>query len=251
MQLPAGRGRLFALFHPAAQPRAGVLVCPPFLQEHALSYRLFVILADALAKCGIAVLRPHYYGSGDSDGDDLDFSLGQACADAPVALAALRERIGDVPIGVLGVRAGSFVAATLAARERLDALWLWRPVIDGAAYLAELHRIDVAERRSQMGFPNGERVQARLPHETLVGFPCSAQMLAELHSARLPADAPDWPELTLLDHPQAPAVLTPRYRIDLLPELVAWEGRLYLSHIPPAAVREVAAQLAVTLLEAV
>ncbi|MGA8278299.1 MAG: alpha/beta hydrolase [Rhodanobacteraceae bacterium] len=243
MHLSASRGRLFAVFHAARRPRAGVLVFPPFLQERALSYRLFALLADSLAKLGIAVLRPHYYGTGDSDGDDLDFSLENACEDASVALDALRERIGPVPIAVLGARAGSFVAVTLATKAHLQALWLWQPVTDGAAYLADLRRIDSAERRANPRFPHGERAQRTCSHESLVGFPCSKQLLAELEQSRLRSNA-EWPDLTLLDRPQASPLLQPRQRIDLPPALTAWEGQLDYEHIPAPAVREVAAGLA-------
>ena len=246
LQLPVGQRRLFAMFHPVAQPRAGAVVFPPFLQEHAISYRLFALLADELARRGIAVLRPHYYGTGDSDGDDLEFSLEQARADAHVVLAALRARVGAVPVIALGVRAGGFVAAALASSARLDALWLWRPVLDGAAYLAELQRLDAAERRSQRRFPNGERARPLLAHETLIGFPCSAQLLAELTAACLRVDAPDWPPLTLLDRVQKPPLLAAPRCIELVPALTSWEGQLDISHIPPTAVREVAARLAAT-----
>lgn len=248
LRLAAGRRSLFAVFHPAPRPRAGVLLLPPLLQEHALSYRLFVVLADELARHGIAMLRPHYYGTGDSDGDGREFSLAQADADAPVALAALRERVGAVPVAVLGVRAGAFVAAALAARARLAALWLWRPVLDGAAYLAELHRIDAAERSAQRHAPEGGRERVARPHETLVGFCCGAQLLADLARAQLHPDAPDWPPLTLLERRQEqPPLPPPRHRIELTPALTTWEGQLTIQSFPPAAVRDVAARLAATL----
>ena len=247
LYLPTARGRLFAVFHPASQPRAGVLMFPPFLQEHALSLRLFAVLADELARRGIAVLRPDYYGTCDSDGDDLDFSLDQSGADARVAFDALRARIGALPVIALGARGGSFIAAALAAQTRLQALWLWQPVTDGAAYLAQMRRIDAAERQSTTRYPNGVRTHEASPQETLLGFPCAARLFAEFQRTRLEPD-PCWPELTvLLDRPEASTALATQQRIELPPLLTAWEYRLNHEHIPAAATREVAARLAATM----
>ncbi len=153
---PAGR-ELFAVYHAPREPaRAGVLICAPFLHEHARSYRLFALLGDALARLGVAVLRFDYHGTGDSAGLDTAFSLDGATRDAAISLAMLRERIGTVPITILGVRAGAFPACAIAAGSNAHALWLWQPVVDGAAYVARLRQADRAERASESRYSPAE-----------------------------------------------------------------------------------------------
>ncbi|MBN8727810.1 MAG: alpha/beta hydrolase [Xanthomonadales bacterium] len=246
-QFGNGRGTLFGVFHRPREPRAGVLVLPPFLQEFPLSNRLFALVADVLAQDGIAVLRPHYYGTGDSDGHSLEFSLEQAAIDATAALGALRERIGVTPVAVLGVRAGAFVASALAARARLAALWLWRPLVDGAAYLADLHRIDAEEQASRHRYPEGRRPHPPLPHESLVGYPCGAELISGLAVARLDRDSSRWPPLVLLDRVAQARLPAPRQRIELTSALTAWEGKLEMGHVPAAAARSVGSALAASL----
>lgn len=246
-QFGNGRGTLFAVFHRPPEPRAGVLLLPPFLQEFPLSNRLFALLADALVQDGIAVLRPHYFGTGDSDGHSLDFSLEQAALDAMAALGALRDRIGVMPVAALGVRAGAFVASALAERARLAALWLWRPLVDGAAYLAELHRIDAEEQVSRHRYPEGRRPHPPLPHESLVGYACGNELIAGLAVARLDRGSFRWPPLVLLDRVPQARLPVPRQRIELAPALTAWEGKLEMGHVPASAARNVAGELAATL----
>ena len=243
-QFTNGRGMLFGVFHRPSEPHAGVLVLPPFLQEFPLSNRVLAIVADALASDGIAVLRLHYYGTGDSDGHSLEFSLEQATRDAAAALGALRERIGVMPVAVLGVRAGAFVASTLAARARLAALWLWRPLVDGAAYLADLHRIDAEEQASRHRYPEGRRPHPPLPHESLVGYACGTELVSELAVARLDRDSDRWPPLVLLDRATHPRLPAPCQRIELAAALTAWEGKLEMGHVPAGAARGVGNTLA-------
>jgi len=235
--------RLFAVFHPAAAgTRAGVVVCPPFLHEHALSYRLFALLGDALAAQGIAVLRFDYHGTGDSAGDDTAFSLDGARADAALALDALRAHIGAAPAIALGARGGAFAAAALAEKD-LRGLWLWEPIVDGAAYLQELRDLDRAERTSATRYPNGGGERVSPGDETLIGFACSATLLEQLNGARLePRNG--WPPVTLLERAARTTPIDTARRIELAPGLGEWADRVDIDHFPLPAVRELATRLA-------
>lgn len=235
---------LFAVFHPAnAIARAGVLFCPPFLHEHALSYRMFAVLGDALATHGVAALRFDYHGTGDSAGDDCALSLDGAIGDAALALDALRQRVGAAPLIVLGVRAGAWVAAALANRRDVSGLWLWQPVLDGAVHLRELHARDLAERRSTMRYPRGGGERSVPGTQTLIGFPCSTALSEQIGRARL-QPAAGWPPLTVLDRAsRAPAFESAR-QVVLAAGLGEWADRIDIDHFPLLAVRELAARLA-------
>jgi len=235
---------LFAVFHPAlGRVRAALLICPPFLHEHAMSYRLFAMLGGELAQRGIAVLRFDYHGMGDSAGEDSTFSLESARHDARIALDALRSRIGGAAPIVLGVRGGAFAAASLADAMPLRGLWLWQPVTDGAQYLADLETLDLAHRRSTRRYPNGGGERVAPGDRTIVGLPCSATLIEEIKTARVERGA-KWPPLTLIEPADAAPTFPGTRRIALANGLSEWVTRVDIDHFPPPAVRDLADRLA-------
>jgi len=134
--------RLFGVLHrPAETPRLGLAFCCPYGQEMVSSYARFSRWAKLLEQEGIAVLRFHYGGTGESAGSSGDFSFESACADTEAAVICLRERLAGTPLGLFGYRFGATVAARVASRVRPDMLVLWAPVVDPAAYLRELLRL--------------------------------------------------------------------------------------------------------------
>ncbi|CAN7235334.1 alpha/beta hydrolase [Pseudoxanthomonas sp. LjRoot143] len=228
--------RLFGVFHPAQDPPQGaLLVCPPFFHEHARSYRLFALLADALSERGIATLRFDYYGTGDSAGDDDDFTPEGACKDATEALASLRSRVPHAPLFVMGVRGGALPALRLVQEHPPAALWLWQPVTDWPGHLDELQRLhasrralvpgagDEAAEATLMGFRYGEGVPARL---------------AALGSTSLP------PACSLVLSESAPFDGLPanRTHLPLPPALANWVSRPDMDAFPGRQVRDLAAR---------
>jgi len=241
--LDTGARRLFAVLQPAVgHARAGVLICPPLLHEQALSYRLFALLGDALAAQGITVLRFDYHGTGDSAGDDAEFTLESARTDAAHALCVLREHTGGAPLFVLGVRAGALIAAMLAGETNVQGLWFWQPIVDGSAYLDELRRLDDAERRSTIRYPNGGGMKDSGQHETLFGFPCNAALLDQLAHARLAPDA-RWPRWLVLESAEHAATLAAPETLALGPTLRSWVEHIDMGHFPVPPVREIAREL--------
>jgi|JI8StandDraft_2_1071088.scaffolds.fasta_scaffold15925_2 hypothetical protein len=150
-QREVGRGWLQASLSVASSPKAALLVVPPFFHEWQRCYRIFALLADALARRDITVLRFDYRGTGDSSGTDDDFLPSRALDDADAALALLRERC-PAPVTLLGIRAGALLAEQLAARRSLP-WWTWQPVEDGACHLGELRERDRFERNNRLRFP--------------------------------------------------------------------------------------------------
>ena len=132
---------LFGIYHEATEPApTAVLLCPPFGQEAIRAHRLYRVLAERLARAGIAALRFDYYGTGDSLGDDLDGDLTGWQDDVLSAHRELVRRCQAKAVVWMGLRLGASLAA-LAARQapaELARLVLCTPVVDGRAYLAQL-----------------------------------------------------------------------------------------------------------------
>jgi uncharacterized protein len=208
---PASR-QLFGLFHaPERDARLAVVICMPLGQEAVRGHRLFRVLADRLARAGVAVLRFDYYGSGDSPGQDTDGDLEGWRRDVCAAHEELRRRTGSRRIVWLGARLGAALAVMAAKSGRCDParLILWDPIVDGARYVDELRagHVDALERSFCVPDAAWRRQLARDPDaftEETFGFgvsplmrdqlralsPASLQLTA-LHDTVVLADAED------------------------------------------------------------
>lgn len=179
------------LFRPEENPRATVVLCPPFFHEQFLSYRLLSLVARRLTELGIATLRFDYFGTGESLGDDDEFSLAGAVADTRVAIDDMRRRFPRTPLIVMGARAGSWPALA-ASDANVARVWLWQPLLDGARWLAELDARDADERASTFRYPLLRKWPKRADRDHLLGSWCGNALRAELGAVRaqLPLCAP-------------------------------------------------------------
>lgn len=175
---PPGR-QLFGLAHaPAPGQAAGVtvLLCNPFGQEAVRSHRLLRLLAERLARQGCHVLRFDYFGTGDSDGDDLDLTLPGAVDDVLLASAEALRLSGPARLCWFGLRLGGTLAALASERspQPLHRLVLWDPVAQGEAYLDELADAHAAEVKLLHGHRprRGQRAPGRVADQAL-GFALS------------------------------------------------------------------------------
>jgi exosortase A-associated hydrolase 2 len=133
--------RLFGILEaPPQGARAGLVFCPPFGDEMLTTYARLARWSKQLANSGIAVLRFHPYGTGESGGSFADFHVEGALQDTATAIRYLRHQIGAKPLGLFGVRFGGFLAAQTAIRVSADFLLLWSPVVKLRPYLRELLR---------------------------------------------------------------------------------------------------------------
>ncbi len=95
-------------------PPLGVLVCSPLHAEMQRNYRREVLLSRRLASAGAAVERFHYRGTGNSAGEPGRLALDTMIEDGIAAVHHLQQRVGGVPLVVLGTRVGGLVAAAVA-----------------------------------------------------------------------------------------------------------------------------------------
>jgi len=126
---------------PAGAARAhGVIVCGPFGREAIRVHRLLRVVADRLARDGIAVLRFDYFGAGESAGMDSDADLDGWSRDVLTADRELRRRTGLQQVIWLGIRLGAAAAAAALAHASPSGtrLVLWDPISNGESYLGAL-----------------------------------------------------------------------------------------------------------------
>ena len=166
-----------------------MVICHPFGQEYLRAHRSLRELAARLAAAGFHVLRFDYQGTGDSAGEGNEAGVEAWLGDVAAAMAEIREASGLPRVALVGLRLGATLA-TLAARRAggVEALVLWDPVLDGAAYLGEVraaHRAWLADRArgaairddEALGFPLSERLVADLAGLSLDGAPPSRRAL--------------------------------------------------------------------------
>jgi len=171
--------RIFAAYHPPAggSGRTLTVICPPLFMEYMRTQRALRELAISLADRGHHVLRFDYRGTGDSYGDIGDVAISDWLEDITLAVAEGRDLSGSSAVRLLGVRVGALLAcASACASEDVQRLVLWDPVMDGAAYLKSLRRIQTeilerdlnlgpAERRETLHEYAGHRLSKRMLEE--------------------------------------------------------------------------------------
>jgi len=138
-------GRRFGLWilpGRGARQVGSVLVVQPFGDEANLSRRVIVAQAMRLAQQGWTTLVLDLYGTGDSDGQTHDATLGDWRADLLRASRLARERAPGRHV-VWGVRLGALLAAELALAldQVADGYVFWQAPASGAAALDTLLKL--------------------------------------------------------------------------------------------------------------
>jgi exosortase A-associated hydrolase 2 len=132
----SGGRRLLGILHePTNAPRGAFVFCAPFAEEEKCSHRVLFDAAQSLAQAGFIVLRFHYRGCGDSEGEFEEFTLGDWRQDVHAALDFLSDR---APLSLLGLRLGATLAAQVAEeRDDVQRLILWEPILNGRSYVSQ------------------------------------------------------------------------------------------------------------------
>ena len=116
--------------------------------EELFEHKPFAVIADALARAGIATLRYDDRGFNGYDGDLNDCTIDDFKADALAGLSLLRSRFSHV--GVIGHSEGGTIAMMLAAEKQVDfAISLAGMIVSGAETLVDQNRIALTD----LGFP--------------------------------------------------------------------------------------------------
>lgn len=202
--LGEGARRLFTALHlPGSVAQTGLVFCPPLWMEMNSTYHHLARWAKELAQQGIAGLRYHPYGMGDSDGSLADFTLQSARADVEAAARCLRERAGVKRLGIVGVRFGGTVAVLAADAVRPDFLILWSPILDLRQYSQVLLRLRLTKDMVHQQ-PSGTKTTTQEMLQDLesgrsvdiMGYDLCAEFYRQMNSAqpwpRVPATEVLW-----------------------------------------------------------
>ena len=249
---------LFGCYHaPRADPSrdCGVVLCYPMGDEYIRFHRAFRQLADRLTAIGFPVFRFDFYGCGDSAGESTQGTLAQWQADVATALRELRQRSGVKTLCLVGLRLGGSVAATVgAAGGDIDGLVLWDPVVNGRAYLQELHTLHRA--MLQYAYVRPQRIpESELPPEIL-GFPLSTTLRQEIEAIDLLAlRHPPARRICVLESAGEAALVALRTRLERLgnavqytclpdPQLWEWVEDVNKVVVPPRLLQVIVSWLA-------
>lgn len=129
--------KLFGVLHLPLNHKGGKV--PAVMMYHGLAgnktgrYRMYVKLAKALSKVGIASFRVDFRGCGDSDGEFSEATVQAFLKDAQVSLQHLVERpeIDSSRIGLFGRSFGAAIALLSAENyPKVKSLALWAPLFN-------------------------------------------------------------------------------------------------------------------------
>ncbi len=123
-----------------------VVVCSGVFGDFMANYHRERALGRNLASRGIAVIRFHYIGEGNSDGDRSEMTFTTLCENTR-AILEYAESLGFTDFGLVGSRVGALVAAQAASWLPTVPLVLWEPITDPIRYLTEGQR---AKKMSQV-----------------------------------------------------------------------------------------------------
>ncbi|MBO5499860.1 MAG: alpha/beta fold hydrolase [Bacteroidales bacterium] len=108
--------------------------------EELFDHKPFAVIADALARAGIATLRYDDRGFGDSSANPMEWTVEDFKSDALAVISLLRERFDKV--GVIGHSEGGTIAMMIAAEHKADfIISLAGMAVSGAETLVWQNRI--------------------------------------------------------------------------------------------------------------
>lgn len=149
--------------------------------EEILDHKPFAVIADALARNGIASLRYDDRGYGESVGDAVNCTTHDLKNDALSGINLLRERFGKV--GVLGHSEGGTIALMLGADKKADfVISLAGMVVSGRETLLSQNRYLL----SQAGYP--QQVVDEYCGLLAMAFDNDESLLTSLESSALPTE---------------------------------------------------------------
>jgi uncharacterized protein len=191
-----GGDRLFGCYHRGhgAAPRRAVVLCQPMGHEYMACYRAMRQTAARLADAGVPAFRFDFYGAGDSPGASDEGRPSRWIADVTRAADEIRRRERDADVMLLGWRFGATLALLSRQQDRTppQALILWDPIVNGAAYLDELAREHAARFGGSadevLGFPMSRALRDEVKQVDLLEVTAAARRVLIVETAGAAAD---------------------------------------------------------------
>jgi hypothetical protein len=173
------RGLLYSWTARPPDTSACVLICSSVFGDFVANYHRERTLGRELAAKGLGVVRFHYAGEGNSQGERCDMTFATLCDDAAAVVGHARG-LGFNRFAVLGTRLGSLVAAASLPEAPLA---LWEPVTHPLRFIAEAQRAkrisQVAQDREDNAMDWREELAAKGMLD-LLGYEAYAPMIESL-----------------------------------------------------------------------
>jgi dienelactone hydrolase len=227
-------------------PRQAVLICPPLGREAIWAHRTLRQLALRLARRGVVALRFDPYGTGDSAGDESDWSIARWQEDASSALDVLAREAPGAALTILGLRFGTVLAVRAAdARSDVESLVAWHPIAVGADHLADLREVRRVRLRN---FPVPVPRSVRRDRFQIVGFRLPEPFARELgaYDARAAVAMRPKSALVLDEAPMQDSLLASHLRavgtevtVERADDLVAWSDPIDRVVVPHKTIERV------------
>nr|WP_281169024.1 alpha/beta hydrolase [Fulvivirga imtechensis] len=159
----------------------GVVFCYPCGQEYIRCHKLYLNMANQLAKRGFHALRFDYKGTGDSSGDFCELTINQSLEDIHLVIEQFRQSFDISRIVLFGVRFGATLAIMYSKLAPVDALILWNPILDGSSYIKEINE---SYRRWLNGSFTKQSKGRNINYMENFGFQFSETFLNEIRGVR-------------------------------------------------------------------
>ncbi|HEY8803820.1 MAG TPA: alpha/beta hydrolase [Clostridium sp.] len=154
---------------------------------------IFVKLSRLLERVGIASIRFDFAGSGESDGDFIDMTMGTELKDANNILNYVRtlDFVDNDKIGIVGLSMGCAIASMLAGDRKSDikTMCLWAPAGNMDQIILDKHYIgENYEKFRQQGYFDAE------------GLPIGTGFVDNLKNIRIYEKAAAYDKKSLIIH---------------------------------------------------
>lgn len=152
--IPGPKGRLYTWLAQPPGARATVIICSSICADFTANYHRERLLGIALAARGLGVVRFHYSGEGNSDGEGADMTFESISADTAAVVEHVGATLRPERMAFHGTRLGGLVAGSFA-RSAPAPLSLWEPVAEPMRFFAEAFRF---KRMNKINEEAGVRV---------------------------------------------------------------------------------------------
>jgi alpha-beta hydrolase superfamily lysophospholipase len=164
-----------------------VLIINALGHEYMRSHSLLQRLSYELARAGFHVLRFDYFGTGDSEGIDLNCTLKRCLIDATKAQVELAAKAGMGPNLVIGIRVGANLALRMTSAGTVAGVVVWDPIVQGDIHIKRQIQIDIRMRKDRDHFLRPRPKQGG-NNEELLGITYDPATISEIAAIRLGED---------------------------------------------------------------
>jgi exosortase A-associated hydrolase 2 len=175
---------------PRSPARAWLLAIPPFAEEMMKARQQFTQLARELGEFAIGTVVLDLRGTGDAEGELIDFTWDDWCADIANTYEMLAKT--GLPVFVLGLRLGALLAAISLEKRAFCAagIVLWAPQFSGKLALKPFLRMGALSAKFAAKLAEREQENAGDGAQEIGGYMLSRAFQDSVNEAIAPAKLP-------------------------------------------------------------